>query len=130
MNNNKRPNYQRGICFVVNVKKYRGVKMSDFNKKELEDVYSTAFTDLDINIINERMIYDTVEELETETRYFESLEAYVEYVYLSDLQSAKAFINDAVTSVNHNLDIRISDLILSDSDDIELANGRYILVMD
>lgn len=130
MNNNKRPNYQRGVCFVVNVKKYRGVKMSDFNKKELEDVYSTAFTDLDINIINERMIYDTVEELETETRYFESLEAYVEYVYLSDLQSAKAFINDAVTSVNHNLDIRISDLILSDSDDIELANGRYILVMD
>ncbi|MFF0676859.1 hypothetical protein ACFYSI_13130 [Staphylococcus xylosus] len=104
--------------------------MSDFNKKELEDVYSTAFTDLDINIINERMIYDTVEELETETRYFESLQSYVEYVYLSDFQSAKLFINDVVTSVNHNLDIRISDLILSDSDDIELANGRYILVMD
>lgn len=104
--------------------------MSDFNKKELEDVYSTAFTDLDINIINERMIYDTVEELETETRYFENLEAYVKYVYLSDFQSAKAFINDAVTSVNHNLDMRISDLFLSDSDDIELTNGRYILVMD
>ena len=104
--------------------------MSNFNKKELEDVYSTALTDLDVNIINERMIYDTVEELETETRYFESLEAYVEYVYLSDFQSAKVFINDAVTSVNNNLDIRISDLFLSDSDDIELTNGRYILVMN
>lgn len=104
--------------------------MNNFTKKELEDVYHTLFTDLDIKTINERMIYDTVEELETETRYFESLQSYVEYVYLSDFQSAKSFINDAVTSVNHNLDIRISDLFLSGRDDIELTNGRYILVMD
>lgn len=104
--------------------------MSNFTKKELEDVYNTAFTDLDIKTINERMIYDTVEELETETRYFESLEAYVEYVYLSDLQSAKSFVNSVVTVIKNNLDISISDLLLGDSDDIELTSYRYILVMD
>lgn len=104
--------------------------MSNFTKKELEDVYNTLLTDRDIETINERMIYNTVEELETETRYFESLQAYVEYVYLSDFQSAKSFINDAVATVNYNLDISISDLLLDDSDDIELLHGRYILVMN
>ncbi|MGJ7589053.1 hypothetical protein [Staphylococcus shinii] len=104
--------------------------MSDFTKKELEDVYNTSFTDIDIATINDRIIYDTVEELVTETRYFESLQAYVEYVYLSDFQSAKALINEAITSVKYDLDISISELLLCDSDDIELMNGRYILVMN
>lgn len=104
--------------------------MSNFTKKELEDVYNTSFTETDIEIINDRMIYDTIAELETETRYFASLDAYVDYAYLYDFQSAKYLINNIVHVIKNNQDVSVSSLLIDDSDDIALENNRYILVID
>lgn len=106
--------------------------MTNFTKEELEKIYNTIFTDADIEIINKRMIHDTKEALEQDTRYFDNLQAYVDYVYLDDLSNARTLINEMVRCINENnsIDIALIDLILSDSDDIVLPNNRYILVID
>lgn len=104
--------------------------MTNFTKQDLESIYNTRFSDMDIEIINQRMIHETQEALEEDTRYFDNLQAYVDYVYLDDLSNARILINDIVRCIKEDLDISLMNLILSDSDDIVLPNNRCILVLD
>lgn len=106
--------------------------MGKFTKHELEETYSTVFSYEDVAIINEHMLYDTEEQLNEDTRYFNNIEAYVNYVYLDNKRNASVLISNLVACAKDNNDSDFSpmDLILDDSDDIVLPNDRYILVMN
>lgn len=106
--------------------------MSNFIREDLERIYNTTFTEIDVEIINNYLLYDTEKELIRETRYFNNLESYVDYVYLSDFLSAKSLVDDLITFISEvqNSNLSIMDLVISDSNDIELPNNRYIMVID
>lgn len=102
--------------------------MADFTKRDLETTYNTKFSDADIEIINQEMIYGTLEELEEDTRYFDNLQAYVDYVYLDNLSNARTLIKEIARCINEA--VKPIDFILPDSNDILLPNDRYILVLE
>lgn len=105
--------------------------MDLFKKEKLETIYNTTFSDVDIDIINRKLAHETKEHLETDTRYCDSLQAYIDYIYLDNLENARTLIKEFARGVTEIGKIEIStvDFIPFESNDILLTNNRFIVVM-
>lgn len=106
--------------------------MSEFKKETLETVYKTTFSDTDIDIINRFMTLNTKSQLEEDTRYFNSLKTYVDYVYLDNIENARTIINGIVDSITEVdvAEVHAVHFIPEHSNHILLPNQRFIVVMD
>lgn len=103
-----------------------------FKKDTLETIYNTRFSDVDVDIINRKMMHKTKGRLDADTRYCDSLQDYVDYIYLDNLENARTLIKEFVRGVNEigKIEIGTVDFIPFESNDILLTNNRFIVVMN
>lgn len=111
--------------------------MSGFTKVDLEAIYNTVLTENDFKNISEVLDGMTKNEISEDTRYFSSLNAYVQYRRQDESNfrtDEDNYDNDIIemlvwigTQEPNNL--QKAEDILVDSEDIKLGNGRYILIM-